>query len=137
MVRAGNHSGAFGDRERDDENDFSPPSMPRFHQKDLTGFGQALLTAAGTPDDLAVVVATSLIKADLCGIESHGLMRLPRYIGRIRDGTMQPGARPVVAQRHGANAVVDGGGVSGRSRRTSARNSRGKYARNMARPAWR
>src|SRR5690606_8092928 len=40
--------------------------------------------------------------------ESHGVMRSTRYVARVRDGTLQPAARPGVLYRRHANAVVDG-----------------------------
>ena len=83
--------------------------MPVVSAPALERFCAQLFVAAGTPLDIADVVAASLIGADLRGLESHGVMRSARYIGRIRDGSMNPVARPSLQQRHAANAVVDGG----------------------------
>lgn len=83
--------------------------MPLFRSADLADLSRSLFVLAGAPPDLATLVAESLVAADLRGLESHGVMRTARYLGRIRDGTMQPRARPVVARREGASATVDGG----------------------------
>ncbi len=83
--------------------------MPVLHHGILSAFSRTLFEAAGAPADVAESVAGLLIGADLRGLDSHGVMRTGRYIGRIRDGTLQPAARPTVARRSGANAVVDGG----------------------------
>ena len=83
--------------------------MPTFSAPVLERFAHDLFVASGTPADLAAIVARSLVAADLRGHESHGVMRATRYIGRIRDGTLQPAARPTISRRIAANAVVDGG----------------------------
>src|SRR5688572_21645224 len=82
--------------------------MPTFRPPELEQFGAALFLAAGAPDDIATAVARSLVAADLCGHESHGVMRIPRYLERVHNQTMQPAARPAIARRCGANATVDG-----------------------------
>ena len=82
--------------------------MPTLPAPELEKFAAALFVAAGTPRDLAARVAASLVAADVCGHESHGVMRSARYIERIRLGAMNPAARPAVLRRHAANAVVDG-----------------------------
>ncbi len=82
--------------------------MPTFPFAELEAFVASLFAAAGGPADLAQAVAASLVRADLCGHESHGVMRAGRYIERIMDGTLRAEARPTVRQRRGANAVVDG-----------------------------
>ncbi len=56
-----------------------------------------LLTAAGVPVDPAARTASALVLADAWGIGSHGLMRLPYYLARLRAGGCNPSAalRPV------------------------------------------
>jgi hydroxycarboxylate dehydrogenase B len=65
-----------------------------------------LLRGVGTPDDLAAVVAGGLHAANLAGHDSHGLVRLPRYLRDARDGKIHPAVRAEVARRHGATACV-------------------------------
>ena len=50
----------------------------------LLAFACAMLEAAGTPADLASDVAESLVEANLCGHDSHGVLRLPSYLGFSR-----------------------------------------------------
>jgi hydroxycarboxylate dehydrogenase B len=66
----------------------------------------ALLSAVGTPGDLAVIVAGGLRDANLAGHDSHGLVRLPQYLQRAREGTIEPAARAEVVRRRGATACV-------------------------------
>ena len=65
-----------------------------------------LLCAVGTPPDLALVVAEGLRAANLAGHDSHGLVRLPQYLERAREGKIEPAARAEVVRRRGATACV-------------------------------
>jgi uncharacterized oxidoreductase len=68
----------------------------------------AILSAAGTPDDLAQVVAEALVSANLAGYDSHGVMRLPSYVGAIQAGHIKPAERAEVSSGDQATATVDG-----------------------------
>ncbi len=72
----------------------------------LHGFCLGLLQALGTPDDLSQVVAEALVGANLAGHDSHGLVRMPAYAQRVRDGKVHPDARASVVRRRGATASV-------------------------------
>jgi len=74
----------------------------------LRRFARAILESAGTPPDLAAVVAESLVAANLAGHDSHGVMRLLSYVEFVRGGQVRPAARSSLRSRHGATAVVDG-----------------------------
>ena len=65
--------------------------MPTFTAPTLTTFTQSLFEAAGIPTADAAVVARSLVDANLCGHDSHGVMRVPQYIDFLRKGTYRPG----------------------------------------------
>jgi hydroxycarboxylate dehydrogenase B len=62
--------------------------MPTMLTESLLNFSRNLFTAAGVPEDEALVVSRSLVDANLCGHDSHGVMRVPQYIGFIRDGKL-------------------------------------------------
>ncbi|MGW0502953.1 Ldh family oxidoreductase [Micromonospora sp. NPDC003241] len=81
--------------------------------EDLRRLVLALLGQAGTPDDVAEVVAGSLIGADLAGHGSHGVLKLPSYLRDIAQGRLKPTARPFVVDDAPATAVVDGAGGFG------------------------
>jgi uncharacterized oxidoreductase len=68
----------------------------------------AVLRAAGAPAAHADVVAGHLVDANLCGVDSHGVMRVPQYVDEIRAGELDPAAPPRVAARAGARATIDG-----------------------------
>ncbi len=60
--------------------------MPTFNVPTLTGFVQKMFQAAGMADADAAIVSHSLVDANLCGHDSHGVMRVPQYIGFIKSG---------------------------------------------------
>lgn len=52
---------------------------------------QAIFVEAGCPDDEAVRIAHYLSKANLTGHDSHGVIRVPRYVEWIGIGRVKPG----------------------------------------------
>jgi LDH2 family malate/lactate/ureidoglycolate dehydrogenase len=84
------------------------PTAAHVSARRLTEFAAAVLTAVEVPESDARLVADSLVTADLWGHQSHGVLRLPWYVNRIRAGVMSPGTRPETVSDTGAVAVVDG-----------------------------
>src|SRR5690349_25083441 len=82
--------------------------MPIMAHQILRRICQDVAVAVGTPADIALAVTESLVEANLPGHDSHGILRRPWYVRSIRQGTIHPQARPAVATRSGATAVVDG-----------------------------
>lgn len=87
--------------------------QPKLHITPSSGtiFAVSLLEAHGVSPAHATIIASALIAADLRGVDTHGLNRLPSYIARIRAGVLSPTAQPelttltpVVAQVDGHNA---------------------------------
>ncbi len=61
----------------------------------------------------ADLLAASLVDADLSGVNSHGVLRVPEYVDKLcRDG-VDPKGRPRIAREFGACLVVDGGNSMG------------------------
>jgi uncharacterized oxidoreductase len=83
--------------------------MPIFLVDTLIPFAEALFKAAGVPAGEAKIVATSLVDANLCGHDSHGLIRIPQYLEAVADGRLRPGAAFTVVKETAAVLVVDGG----------------------------
>ncbi len=80
----------------------------RFSADELTDLATAVLAALGAPGDIAAAVAGSLVTANLMGHDSHGVLRLSQYSRGIEHGQILADARPVLANRHGGTAIVDG-----------------------------
>lgn len=51
---------------------------------------KAVLVAHGVPDERASLVASALALADLRGVDTHGINRLPGYIARLTAGVVDP-----------------------------------------------
>lgn len=83
--------------------------MPTFAAADLTDFAHRLFVAAGVPADDAAVVANSLVDANLCGHDSHGVLRAPQYVGFIKDGKYRPGVPLQILSETPAVLAADAG----------------------------
>lgn len=70
----------------------------------------ALVRAAGTPEEIATVVADVLMGADLAGHDSHGVVHLPGYLEQAARGHIVVDARPTVLKQSPASALVDARG---------------------------
>ena len=75
---------------------------------DLARFIIASFVARGVAADDAETIADALIWANLRGGDSHGVVRLPRYIDLIASGEMDPAARPAFALDTPTRFVLDG-----------------------------
>ena len=73
--------------------------MPIFSPEYLQKAAYHIYRAKGTPDAEAEVVAAHLVKANLCGHDSHGVIQIPTYADRIDVGHIVPGAPFVVSGR--------------------------------------
>jgi hydroxycarboxylate dehydrogenase B len=62
----------------------------------------------GCPDDHSRAIAEHLIDANLCGMESHGVMRVMQYADRMRSGEMKTAARPEIRKTATGMTEVDG-----------------------------
>ncbi|WP_236827641.1 MULTISPECIES: Ldh family oxidoreductase [unclassified Blastococcus] len=72
-----------------------------------------VLESAGVRPAHARDVAHVLGYADLSGIDSHGIARLPAYVTMIGSGAIAASGEPVVHSDGGAVALVDGQGLLG------------------------
>src|SRR5574341_981862 len=67
----------------------------------------------GLRNEDAALVADSLVEADLRGVHSHGVQRLPGYAGGLRRGSIVARPELRVAQDSRWALVLDGGGGMG------------------------
>ncbi|WP_320534452.1 Ldh family oxidoreductase [Robbsia andropogonis] len=83
--------------------------MPYLVQAEgLSRFGEAVLESLGVPAADAHLLADSLVVAELWGHSSHGMLRLPWYVDRLRTGVMSAQTKPELVLDSGAIAVIDG-----------------------------
>jgi LDH2 family malate/lactate/ureidoglycolate dehydrogenase len=82
--------------------------LRRFRYEDLLRFGCSVLERLGVPPEDATKVAECLLEAELRGVDSHGLVRLPVYGRRIQAGVVKAKPAITVQARYAAVALVDG-----------------------------
>lgn len=68
----------------------------------------SILKGNGVPDEHAAIIARCLIAADLRGIDTHGMNRIPSYMTRIRNGALDPRAAPTYSETTPVAGQVDG-----------------------------
>lgn len=83
-------------------------SMGRVDAGQLKGFIQRILSTAGLCEANAQIVADSITTAELFGFNSHGVIRIPHYIKRLRIGSLNGNPDIRVVQQKGNTAIVDG-----------------------------
>jgi len=74
---------------------------------DLERFASALLEAVGVARAMADEWAKSLIWANLRGVDSHGVLRIPGYIDRLEARAINPAPDMRIERRAGAIAVLE------------------------------
>ncbi|HXF61356.1 MAG TPA: Ldh family oxidoreductase [Caldilineaceae bacterium] len=74
---------------------------------------QAIFERCGMPTGKAFLLADSLVYADLRGIHSHGVLRVPEYVQKLTTGGVDPQGQPFIARERGACLVVDGSNSMG------------------------
>ncbi len=67
-----------------------------------------ILRGCGCSTETALMVAEHLADSSLCGVESHGLMRVIQYHDQFSNGMMQPQGNPQFGQLPSGGYVVDG-----------------------------
>ena len=78
----------------------------RFAYPALVDAVAAIFAGCGMSTDDARLLADSLATADLRGIHSHGVMRVPDYVDKLTVGGVDPRGRPrVLRERLGAITV--------------------------------
>jgi LDH2 family malate/lactate/ureidoglycolate dehydrogenase len=79
----------------------------------LTSLAAAVFSQCGMRADDAGLLAESLVFADLRGVHSHGVLRVPEYVKKLTIGGVDPRGVPSVVRDVGACLVIDGGNAMG------------------------
>jgi LDH2 family malate/lactate/ureidoglycolate dehydrogenase len=74
-------------------------------------FARRLLIAHGVPADDSAMIAACLVGADLRGVDTHGLCRLPGYLDRLRRGLINP--RPLLEPKRVTSVAAGLDGQNG------------------------
>src|SRR6201991_2159242 len=82
--------------------------VPRVGAAALTAFIKRAFEAAGLPAGDADILAGLMVEADLRGSDTHGVIRLPLYLRRLKAGGVNPRPNIRIVQEKPATALVDG-----------------------------
>ena len=84
------------------------PSAYRITPAELRAFASAVFRAAGSTDGEARIVGDHLVDSNLAGHESHGVIRLSKYIDWHAKGMVVANQHAIVVRESACNAVIDG-----------------------------
>ena len=82
--------------------------MPTVPADRLREIAAQLLQASGASEEEAAIVSRHSIGANLAGHDSHGIILVPTYIDRVKQGHIVPGAPFEVVRETPSTTVVDG-----------------------------
>lgn len=85
----------------------------RVSQPELLDAVTAIFAATGMSGADAALLADSLVLADLEGVHSHGILRVPEYVKKVTIDGVDPAGRPAVVKDAVAIMTIDGGNSMG------------------------
>ncbi len=88
-------------------------SYPRFSPNDLLKFCEECFVKVGVPREYAQLIADHLVTANLRGVDSHGVIRIPYYIEGLEKGYVKPKAEIKILKESPHSALLDGGDLLG------------------------
>ncbi len=81
----------------------------RFDARHLRRFTESIFVACGAPVEEAVLISEHLIKANLMGYDSHGIIRISQYVKDVNRGVIIPGAPVTFQKQTDTTAIADCG----------------------------
>jgi LDH2 family malate/lactate/ureidoglycolate dehydrogenase len=85
----------------------------RIDASNLKTFVKSIFLACNMNNEDASVVTESLIHADLRGIHSHGVIRVPDYVKKLQVDGVDPSGNPFVLKEFGGTSRVNGNNSMG------------------------
>ena len=82
--------------------------MPIFTKNYLRKITSNILKAAKVPANEALMVADCLVESNLAGHDSHGIIRLTKYLDLLKKGKAKPGIKIKIIKQTPSSAVIDG-----------------------------
>ena len=74
----------------------------------ITALITAIMRAAGCAEKEAETVARRLVESNLVGHDSHGVLRVAKYLEWMREGWLRANEKPTIVFESDAIAIVDG-----------------------------
>ena len=81
---------------------------PIFRAGQLMETATKIFEAAGAPSDEARLVSEFLVRANLSGHDSHGVIRIIEYVSKIERGLIKPGSKIEIFSETPSTAVLNG-----------------------------
>ncbi len=81
--------------------------MPNVNHTSLETLAQSIFMSHGCTPEAASQIAKSLVLANLCGHDSHGVIRIAPYLSNIERGVLQPGVELLVLHETDSLVVAD------------------------------
>ena len=97
--------------------------MSLYRPQDLHAYAAALLEAGGYSHQHARDTADVLVWANARGTNSHGVLRIPRYVEMVTQKIIDPKAAPKVVTQMGAMAVLEASRAPGPTAMMAAMNT--------------
>lgn len=82
--------------------------MPRIQAGDLRSIATRIFEGLQVPREEATWVAELLVRANLVGHDSHGVIRIPQYAQAIKSALVQPAASGDIVKESPSMALIDG-----------------------------
>ena len=86
----------------------SEEKILRVGQDVLIKLSAQIFEACGMPEKDAQMLSESLVYADMRGVKSHGLVRIPSYVEQLEEGIFSPVTELEVVRDNGFSTVLDG-----------------------------
>ena len=83
--------------------------MPVIPATELRTLVNGIFLAAKCPENVSQLVTDSLVASNLVGHDSHGVIRVPAYMERIRSGELDPHGAITTARESASTALLDCG----------------------------
>jgi uncharacterized oxidoreductase len=87
--------------------------MPVIDADELERLTREIFAARGVPADDAAWIAAMLVRANLRGHDSHGVIRVPQYVASLQRGTLNPTPKMRLVVDTPTIAILDGDGGFG------------------------
>jgi uncharacterized oxidoreductase len=87
--------------------------MPTLEATALERLARDIFAARGVPADDAAWIASLLVRANLRGHDSHGVIRVPQYVAALQRGTLNPKPQMRLIVDTPTIAILDGDGGFG------------------------
>jgi uncharacterized oxidoreductase len=106
--------------------------MPVYQPDYLQDLSSRIFQALGASKAEGDRTAELLVEANLAGHDSHGVIRIPQYVGFLKEGQIVPGAAIRVENETPSTAVIDGNWGFGQTIATAAADMAIRKARDHA-----